>query len=122
MRALITGASGFAGRWLVRACAQAGDDVIALSRRGTVDPIGQHGDAVASVSVDLRDAEAVRAAVAQARPDVVYHLAALSSVGRSWDAPAQTLAENTATAINVLEALRLQAAGARVVWVSTCEV
>jgi GDP-4-dehydro-6-deoxy-D-mannose reductase len=122
VRALITGASGFAGRWLVRACAQAGDDVTALSRRGTVD-LGQHdGAAVTGVSVDLRDAGAIRSAVAQARPEVVYHLAALSSVGRSWDAPAQTLAENTATAVNVLEALRLEAAGARVVWVSTCEV
>jgi GDP-4-dehydro-6-deoxy-D-mannose reductase len=122
VRALITGASGFAGRWLVRACAQAGDDVIALSRRGAAELSQPDGGAVTGVSVDLRDADAVRAAVAQGRPDVVYHLAALSSVGRSWDAPAQTLAENTATAVNVLEALRLEAAGARVVWVSTCEV
>lgn len=122
MRALITGASGFAGRWLVRACAQAGDEVIALSRRETVRLAGDAQGAVTEVSVDLRDAEAVRAAVARARPDVVYHLAALSSVGRSWESPAQTLSENTATAVNVLEALRLQAPGARVVWVSTCEV
>ena len=74
------------------------------------------------VAVDLRDGDAVRAAFAQAAPEVVYHLAALSSVGRSWEAPAQTLAENTASAVNVLEALRAEAAGARTVWVSTCEV
>jgi GDP-4-dehydro-6-deoxy-D-mannose reductase len=30
--------------------------------------------------------------------------------------------ENTATAVNVLEAIRLEARGARVVWVSSCEV
>jgi len=122
VRALITGASGFAGRWLVRACAQAGDEVIALSRRGTVPLAGEAQGTVTGVSVDLRDAEAVRAAVARARPDAVYHLAALSSVGRSWESPAQTLSENTATAVNVLEALRLGARSARVVWVSTCEV
>lgn len=122
MRALITGASGFAGSWLVRACAQAGDEVIALSRRGTVRRTGEAPNAVTGVSVDLRDGEGVRAAVARARPDVVYHLAALSSVGRSWESPAQTLSENTATAVNLLEALRREAPGARVVWVSTCEV
>lgn len=122
MRALITGASGFAGRWLVAACAQAGDDVVAVSRRGSVDRPGTAQSAITSVSVDLRDAGAVRAALAQAQPDVVYHLAALSSVGKSWEFPVQTLSENTVTAVNVLEALRLEAPGARVVWVSTCEI
>ena len=127
MRVLITGASGFAGGWLVDACARAGDDVVALSRRGSVPDLTGRGDedrsgSVTPVAVDLRDGEAVRAAFAQADPEVVYHLAALSSVGRSWEAPAQTLAENTASAVNVLEALRTEAAGARAVWVSTCEV
>ncbi len=74
------------------------------------------------VSVDLRVAGAVREAVAAARPEVVYHLAALSSVGRSWDEPGVTLADNVASAVNLLEAVRHEAHGARVVWVSTCEV
>jgi GDP-4-dehydro-6-deoxy-D-mannose reductase len=72
--------------------------------------------------VDLCDADAVRCAVADAQPDVIYHLAALSSVGRSWEEPAQTLATNTAGAVNLLEAIRHEAPAARVVWVSTCEV
>ncbi|MGI8713280.1 MAG: NAD-dependent epimerase/dehydratase family protein, partial [Solirubrobacteraceae bacterium] len=66
MRALITGASGFAGGWLCRECAAAGDQVIALSRRGTA-PAGT------GVAVDLRDAEAVADALARAAPEVVYH-------------------------------------------------
>ena len=123
MRALITGASGFAGGWLTRACAEAGDEVVALSRRGTVpDPGAANAGTVTGVAVDLRDAGAVRAAVAAAAPDVVYHLAALSSVGRSWEQPARTLSDNTATAVNVLEALRHEASDARALWVSTCEV
>jgi GDP-4-dehydro-6-deoxy-D-mannose reductase len=64
----------------------------------------------------------VRAAVRRARPEVIYHLGALSSVGRSWDEPSRTMNENAATAVNVLEAVRLEAPGARVVWVSSCEV
>lgn len=123
MRALITGASGFAGSWLARACAGAGDDVVALSRRGIV-PRGAagHVGSVSGVAVDLRDGQAASAAFAAAAPEVVYHLAALSSVGRSWEAPAQTLSENSATAVHVLEAVRRQAPDARVIWVSTCEV
>jgi GDP-4-dehydro-6-deoxy-D-mannose reductase len=64
----------------------------------------------------------VVAAVRGAQPEVVYHLAALSSVARSWEDPAQTLGENVSAAINLLEAVRAAAADARVVWVSTCEV
>jgi GDP-4-dehydro-6-deoxy-D-mannose reductase len=64
----------------------------------------------------------VAAEFARARPEVVYHLAALSSVGRSWDDPARTIEENVGTAVNVLEAIRHCAADARIVWVSSCEV
>jgi GDP-4-dehydro-6-deoxy-D-mannose reductase len=117
MRALITGASGFAGGWLCRECAVAGDEVVALSRRGTVPAGCGRG-----VAVDLCDAGAVDEAVRAAAPEVIYHLAALSSVGRSWQAPARTLGENVGAAVNLLEAIRLRAPGARVVWVSSCEV
>jgi GDP-4-dehydro-6-deoxy-D-mannose reductase len=116
VRSLVTGASGFAGTWLCRACAAAGDEVTGLSRRG-VAPDGCRG-----LAVDLRDGDAVGLAVRESAPDVVYHLAALSSVGRSWEQPAQTLGDNVATAVNLLEAVRGAAPDARVVWVSTCEV
>ncbi len=117
MRVLITGASGFAGGYLARACSRAGDEVMGISRSGEL-PAGL-GEARA---LDLRDRAAVRQAFREAAPDVVYHLAALSSVARSWEDPAGTIEENVATALNVLEALRLDAPGARTVWVSSCEV
>jgi GDP-4-dehydro-6-deoxy-D-mannose reductase len=117
MRVLITGASGFAGSWLCRQCAEAGDDVMALSRRGLVpDGCGQ------GRAIDLRDDGAVREAVRAAAPDLVYHLASLTSVGRSWETPARTLGDNGAITVSVLEALRHVAGGAPVVWVSSCEV
>jgi GDP-4-dehydro-6-deoxy-D-mannose reductase len=117
VRALITGASGFAGAWLCRECAAAGDEVIALSRRGP-----ETGSGGRAVAVDLRDQQAVTKVLRDTQPDVVYHLAALSSVGRSWQEPAQTLAENVGSAVNLLEAIRHEAPEARVVWVSSCEV
>jgi GDP-4-dehydro-6-deoxy-D-mannose reductase len=87
-----------------------------VSRRGSAVE-GAH-----AVSLDLREAESVREAVATADPEVIYHLAALSSVARSWEEPGVTLADNVASAVNLLEAVRLEARTARVVWVSTCEV
>lgn len=117
MRALITGASGFAGTWLCRACAAAGDEVLAVSRRGSVPDGSGRG-----VAVDLRSGEDVAAAIAHFRPDVVYHLAALTSVGRSWERPGQTLSDNALSAVGVLEGVRREAPAARVVWVSSCGV
>jgi GDP-4-dehydro-6-deoxy-D-mannose reductase len=63
-----------------------------------------------------------RAAVAAARPDVVYHLAALAHVGRSWGDPSATLSQNQAMTLNVLEAVRAEAPEAIVVAVSSGEV
>ena len=117
MRVLITGASGFAGTWLCRQCAEAGDEVVALSRRGTVpDGCGE------GVVVDMRDGDAMREAVRTAAPELVYHLASLTSVGRSWEAPAQTLGDNDAITVGMLEAMRHVAGGAPMVWVSSCEI
>ncbi len=106
MRVLITGASGFAGRWLARACADGGDEITEVSR---------------SAGVDLTDAAAVTRAVAETQPEVIYHLAALSHVGKSWEDPATTLHANVDGAVNLLEAIRHEAPTARVVWASSCE-
>jgi GDP-4-dehydro-6-deoxy-D-mannose reductase len=116
LRVLITGASGFAGGYLARACAESGDEVFGASRRGDLPAAVGEG-----VAVDLRDLDAVRRLFADLRPEIVYHLAALSSVGRSWEDPAATVQDNVATAVNMLEALRLDLPDARVVWVGTCE-
>jgi len=114
---MVTGASGFAGGYLTRACAAAGDEVTGLSRCGMMPDEASDGRAV-----DLRDEDAVRRALRALSPDVVYHLAALSSVGRSWEEPAETVQANLGSAVSLLEALRLEAPEARVLWVSSCEV
>jgi GDP-4-dehydro-6-deoxy-D-mannose reductase len=107
VRALITGAGGFAGGHLAAHCRARGDDVAEASRRS---------------GTDLRDAGAARAAVEDARPDVVYHLAARAHVGESWEDPASFLRDNLAMALNVLEAVRLEAPRATVVAVSSGEL
>lgn len=117
MRTLITGASGFAGGYLAQLCHAAGEEVLGVSRTGTAPP-----DAGAAAALDLCDADAVTALVAEFAPDVVHHLACQSSVGESWVAPGPTVYGNVVGAVNLLEALRLHAPAARVIWVSTSEV
>jgi GDP-4-dehydro-6-deoxy-D-mannose reductase len=106
-RVLITGGSGFAGRHLAAACAAAGDEPATAER---------------ATGVDLLDAESIRAAVAAAAPEVVYHLAARAHVGESWKDPLGTIAANVQMTANLLEAVRAEAPGATVVAVSSGEV
>lgn len=109
MRALITGGTGFAGRHLTEHCAAEGDDVSTLARAG-------------DLRIDLLDAEATARGIAQAAPDVVYHLAAHAHVGQSWQDPSATLLGNVAMATSVLEGVRAHAPEAVVVAVSSGEV
>ena len=100
--AFVTGGSGFAGRHLLERL----DGAVAPTRE----------------QLDLLDLEATRTAVRGAAPEVVFHLAAQASVGRSWDAPAETLTANLALTANLLEAVRLEAPDARVVAISSGEI
>jgi GDP-4-dehydro-6-deoxy-D-mannose reductase len=100
--ALVTGGAGFAGTHLLGLLPGA----TAPSRE----------------ELDLLDAGAVRAAVREAAPDAVWHLAAQASVGRSWEAPAETIAENVTMTANLLEAVRREAPGATVVLISSGEI
>lgn len=73
--ALVTGASGFTGRYVVKALQKKGFRVIGWGTGPT--------DADESETCDLTDAAAVQAAVSYAQPDWVVHLAALSYVGHA---------------------------------------
>ena len=57
-----------------------------------------------------------------AAPDVVYHLAALASVGRSWTDPAEVLRVNAIGTLHVLEAARACPHPPRVLMTSSAEV
>lgn len=69
MRVLIAGATGVIGRQAAPRLAEAGHDVIGLSRSGG------EADAMSLIRTDLLDCDEVSAAVSSATPDVVVHLA-----------------------------------------------
>jgi GDP-4-dehydro-6-deoxy-D-mannose reductase len=101
--AFVTGGAGFAGRHLL---ALLGPDVVAPPRE----------------ELDLLDPAVVRVAIAAAEPALVVHLAALASVGRSWDDPRAAVTENIEMSLNLLEAVRLEAPAATVVLAGSGEV
>ncbi|PPF33873.1 GDP-mannose 4,6-dehydratase [Rathayibacter sp. AY1A3] len=96
--ALVTGASGQDGGYLVERLLADGWEVSALVR-GTDD--AALPAAVRPFEGDLRDASGLGRIVAEAQPDTVFHLAGLSSVALSWKEPVLT-AEVTGTAVAAL--------------------
>ncbi len=64
----------------------------------------------------------MREVVAAVKPDLVFHLAAMAEVKRSFDAPWETLANNIGAQVHLLEALRETMPQARVLIVSSAEI
>src|SRR3954447_12805739 len=90
-RVLVTGHTGFKGGWLTLWLEALGAEVSGFSRRD---------------GGDVTDAAAVSAAVATARPEVVFHLASLATVQLGYQHPAAVYAVNVVGTANVLQALR----------------
>ncbi len=127
MSALVTGAHGFVASHLTRALLARGDSVRVLDRPdprladvggprlSALDMLGLRGE-VELAEGDLRDTEAVSAAVAGC--ESVFHLAAQTIVGVARESPAETFEINVRGAWNVFEACREHGV-ARVVFASS---
>lgn len=117
MRILITGIEGFVGRHLAARLAADGHAVLGSVYRSASTISG----AEEVTQLDIRDRKGVSAAITDAQPDVVVHLAGETSVGESFRDPATTFDVNAVGAINVLEACREASVG-RILLVTSCEV
>ena len=106
---LVTGHTGFKGSWLSLWLASHGAHVTGFSLPPETSPnlfdLVIKAD-VRTVSADVRDLDAVKQCVEEARPSVVFHLAAQALVRRSYRDPVSTYATNVMGTVHVLEAAR----------------
>lgn len=111
MRALVTGAGGFVGQWLLRSLVRSGDDVVGLTLDAPVSGILAPDElrAVGWHSLDLAAADARAAWLAllgNAQPEVIIHLAGVSFVPTAASDPSLALGANVGALVTMLSAVR----------------
>ncbi|MBL9093561.1 MAG: CDP-glucose 4,6-dehydratase [Planctomycetaceae bacterium] len=120
----VTGHTGFKGSWLALWLERLGARVTGYSLAPTTETnnfeLTSLADRIAAHHLnDVRDGRALEAALRQAQPDVVFHLAAQPLVRAGYDFPHETFETNVMGTTNLLEALRVIGKPCSVVIVTT---
>ncbi|MBD2860875.1 GDP-mannose 4,6-dehydratase [Paenibacillus oceani] len=106
MKALVTGISGFVGSHMAEFLLNNNVEVTGTIRqRSRMDHI-RHIKDVQLVECELRDPFSVETLIGEIKPDLIFHLAAQSFVPTSWNSPIDTIHNNVAGQVNIMEALR----------------
>jgi CDP-paratose 2-epimerase len=125
---LITGGAGFIGTNAALHFASRGWTVSIvdnLSRRGTEKNLAwllEQRPEIDFHQVDIRDFEPLAAVISERKPDMVLHLAAQVAVTTSYTNPREDFEINALGSFNVMEAVRLRAPEAFVLYASTNKV
>ena len=99
MRAVVTGANGFIGKALSNAL---------VSKQHTVSEINRMNESGIFSNCNLyskQDIKKIAAGIHEFKPDVIFHLAAKTSIEASWKSPFELMSENITLGENLLEAI-----------------
>jgi len=122
-RVFVSGHTGFKGSWLSEWLLQVGAEVTGFSLQPPTKPalFDQLGLAtrLRHHIGDIRDRVALGRALAEAKPDFVFHLAAQPLVRDSYARPVETFEVNLMGTVNLLEALRALEQPCAAVFVTT---
>lgn len=125
-RVLVTGHTGFKGAWLCRVLQLLGAEVTGYAQTPPTDPalytLAGIGNGMRSVIGDVGDFAALCRVLDEARPEVLFHLAAQPIVREGYRDPRGTFATNLMGTVNVLEAARTCASLRSVLIVTTDKV
>ncbi len=109
-RVFVTGHTGFKGSWLALWLTSLGAKVTgyALAPEGETPFFHELGleKQIGHRIGDVRDLGALRTAIKDADPEIVFHLAAQALVRRSYADPVDTFTTNITGGLNLLEAVR----------------
>lgn len=116
-KALITGATGFVGRYLIDKLYSEDYEIYGTTLSGDLydDP------RVTMFYLDLTDYVSTSKLINQIKPDEVYHLASQSSVKLSWEKPQLTTEVNIIGTINLLESVKEYIPEAKVLLIGSSE-
>ena len=116
-RVLIFGAGGFVGSYLCKEFLNNGYKVSGTDK-GEESALPSEVD---FYRTDLMQANEVEKLINQIQPDIIVNLAAISSVGASWNMPQTTMAINVIGALNIMEAARKSEQKPRILFVGSSE-
>ena len=109
-RVFVTGHTGFKGSWLSLWLQQLGAHVTGYALAPPTQPslfeVARVEQGMTSVIGDICDGAMLSAAIRQAAPDIVIHMAAQPLVRRSYLDPVETYSTNVMGTVNLLEAVR----------------
>jgi len=124
-RVLLTGHTGLKGSWLALWLRKLGATVIGVALP-PVSPLSifsaaalGNDDHIQNHFCDVRDLEKLKQIFAEARPEIVFHLAAQAIVGTAYRDPVATFMINVMGTANMLEAMRTQPGVAAAVMITS---
>lgn len=109
-RVFLSGHTGFKGSWLSLWLQQMGAELTGYALQAPSDPslfeVAGVAAGMRSIVGDIRDAAALTAAMQEARPQIVIHMAAQALVRHSYAHPVETYSTNVMGLVNLFEAVR----------------
>lgn len=117
MRALVTGAEGFVGRYLIEHLIESGDEIC-----GTVQNLPHITPSYRTEVVDVSDQESCRKILVDFKPEVIYHLAGISFVPEAEENFLKALTVNVVGTSNIFRTAYLLNLPCKIVLISSAEV
>lgn len=122
MKALIIGAGGFVGGYLISELCSGEWEVCATKLpHERISIFSGREVSYSTADLDILDENAIREVLNSYKPDCIFHLAAQSSVALSWKKPALTADINIKGCINLLEAVRTAELSPRILFIGSSE-
>ena len=109
-RVIVTGHTGFKGSWLTAWLKELGAHVMGISINIPTKPshykVSNINDGIKDIRIDIRNKKKIEKTIVNFKPKFLFHLAAQSLVGESYNHPINTWETNVIGTLNILNALR----------------